>query len=243
MRTLVPGFVLATALAVAGCTTNPFNPPPPADSPGAYPPPETATPTAPDAPSPAAAVTEADLPAAEDLQWNDEAQWTAGDTASGGGTEAVSVCQQNQLPTLGANTVWVRSFDLSEGDGSGAAVAMSFDTTALADQAYATIQDWTANCTETLQRQGHSDGRQAIPATPITVPDGRAEFTEWSYPTAADDGVFESQGLYQTDDRVGLLVMRIDGQDNNWDLEPDGPVGALHPQIRSVPPAAQKLAP
>lgn len=249
MRIVVPGLVLVAALAVAGCTTNPFNPPPPADSPGAYPPATAApgqeapptTPASPDAPAPP--VTEADLPTAADLVWNEGVQWTAGETTSGSGAGPVSVCQQNQLETLGANAVWVRSFEQSD-NGAGAAAAMSFDTTALADQAYATLQNWTTDCAAALQRQGHTDGQQGIPVTPITVPNGRAQFTEWSYrTTASEDSEFESLGLYQVGDRVGLLMMRIRGEDNNWDLEPDGPVGELHPQIRSVPPVAAKLAP
>jgi hypothetical protein len=251
MRTLVPSLVLATALAVAGCTTNPFNPPPPADSPGAYPPvtatpgqetPGQSVPASPDAPAPEVVVTDADLPTAQDLVWNDGASWTAGETREGEGTERITACQQNRLDSLGPTAVWVRTFDLSGDGGSGAAVAMSFESTALADQAYGTLQDWTANCTTALQAQNRTDARQAIPAQPIPVPDGRAQFTEWVYGIGPDLGEFESQGVYQVGDRVGLLVMRIQGQDNNWDLEPDGPVGMLHPQIRSVPPAAEKLA-
>lgn len=240
--------ITGVGLTGVGCTNTSMVPPePPASRPQAtavdtsIAAPQIALPS-PDAPTtpPAGAVTAADLPSEQDLVWSPQARWIAGTTTSGGGTEQLSVCQQNRLESLGANSLQTRAFTLTSG-GTATAIAMSYDSTAVADQAYATVQEWVDDCTEVLQAQGRRDGRKTVPVTTISLEGGRAQMSEWAY-AAGNAGQVESQGLFQVGERVGVLVMRIEGQDSNWDLSPGGPVGMVHPMIRSVPPAAQKLA-
>ncbi|WP_432560482.1 hypothetical protein [Granulicoccus sp. GXG6511] len=250
---LFPALAVAAVLALTACSGEPAATEAP--RPEAAPvdtsvlPPQSGAP-APDDPTtpPAGAVTADNLPVAEDLQWNDTADWRTAETSVGGGTEQLSVCQQNSIESLGGNAVQVRTFTLSpaggQADGEAVAVAMSFDSREFADQGYATAQEWLADCQRVLAAQERTDGRQVISPIEVSVPSGRAQVTEWSYQapsTGADSGEFESQGLVQQGDRVALVVMRTPGQDNNWDVEPGGPVGELHPMIRTLPAVADRL--
>lgn len=246
---LLPPLALAAVLALSACSGEPGTSPAPrteaAPADTSVLPPQTAEPS-PDASTtpPGGAVTPANLPEADDLEWNEGTSWRAGATSVGGGSEQLSVCQQNSIESLGANAIHVRRFSMT-GDGEAVSIAMSFENEELAGQAYATAQDWFAACEPVLVAQQRTDGRQGIPETAVEVPDGRAQVTEWGYRSATTDPdslEFESQGLVQLSDRVSLTVMRIEGQDNNWDLEPGGPVGAVHPMIRSLPAVATKLA-
>lgn len=206
-------------------------------------PPQTGMPS-PDAPTvpPSGSVTEAELPAADDLQWTETTRWRTGDTTTGGGDDQVSACQQTRLESLGGDAIVVRDFTLGADAGKGASVAMSFASRELADQAYETLQGWLGDCEAVLTAQDRAGGRQTVSATAVPVAEGRAVVTEWAYTTTPDSGEFESQGLIQIDDRLNLTVMRVEGLDNNWDLAPGGPVGAVHPMVRSVPAIAATLA-
>lgn len=249
---LLPGLALAAVLALSACSgaTSGSDP---GERPGVAPvdtsiaPPQTgeASPDAPDAPYPGA-VTEADLPADTDLVWTSEIGWKTVETSEGGGTEQRSVCQQNRMESLGAKFLLTRTYalggDPNTSGGDAAAIAMSFETEELADQAYATAQGWITECAATLEAQNRTNPKLWIDPREVTVPGGRAQMSEWSYGIGGDEGEFESQGLIQVGDRVELLVMRIQGQDNNFDTEPNGPVGDVHPMIRSLPTAAEKLA-
>ncbi len=249
---LMPSLALGAVLALAACSGTASNPDS-NTSPGVAPvdtsiaPPQTgeASPDAPDTPYPGG-VTEADLPSDSELLWTPEIGWKTVETSEGGGTQQHSVCQQNRMESLGARFIMVRTYALGDAPrGSGAdatAIAMSFESKELADQAYATAQGWITDCAATLEAQNRIDPRFAIEPMDVAVPGGRAQVSEWMYATAADAGEFESQGLIQVGDRLELLVMRIEGQDNNFDTEPNGPVGMVHPMIRSVPKAAEKLA-
>ncbi|WP_425309551.1 hypothetical protein AADG42_12560 [Ammonicoccus fulvus] len=249
---LLPGLALAAALGLAACS-GAASGPDSTTSPGVAPvdtsiaPPQTgeASPDAPDAPYPGG-VTEADLPADSELVWTPEIGWRTVETSEGGGTQQLSVCQQNRMESLGAKFIMVRTYALA-GDpntsgADAAAIAMSFESKELADQAYATAQGWITECAATLEAQDRTEPRFAIEPMDVPVAGGRAQVSEWMYGTAADEGEFESQGLIQVGDRLELLVMRVQGQDNNFDTEPNGPVGLVHPMIRSVPAAAEKLA-
>lgn len=243
MRThLLPGLAVAAALVMTGCSAGsaPVSQPPPAETSVAAAPTELPSPDAPTT-APPGSVTADDLPAADDLVWNDRASWTVGATTEGGGTEQLFVCQQNSLESLGANAIQVRTYTLSGADPA-VAIAMSFDSRELADQAYETVKTWNDDCLEVLDAQGRNDAKQTITALGVPIEGGRGHVTEWAYPRGEDNGEFESQGLYQIDDRIGLLAMRIEGQDNSWDTAPGGPVGEVHPIIRSLPAAAAKLA-
>ena len=241
---LLPALVATAVLCLSACTTAPESRPEAAPVDTSIMPPQTALPS-PDATtaSPIGSVTAANLPAASDLQWNEAATWKVDQTSTGGGGEQVLACQQNSIESLGASAIAVRTFTLSD-SGEGAAIAMSFDSHELADQAYATAGEWLIDCQQVLIAQGRTDGSRGIPLTAVDLPQGRAQMTEWSYRTDTTDPnnlQFESEGLIQVVDRVAMVMMRIEGQDNNWDLEPDGPTGAVHPMIRSLPAVADKL--
>lgn len=249
---LIPGLALAAMLALAACsgtTSGADSTPRPDAAPvdTSIAPPQTGEPSpdAPDTPYPGG-VTAANLPADSDLVWTPDIGWKTVETTEGGGTEQRSVCQQNRMESLGARFIVVRTYalggDPSTSGGDGAAIAMSFETKELADQAYATAQGWITDCAATLEAQNRTNPRFAIQPMTVPVPGGRAQVSEWMYGTAADAGEFESQGLIQVGDRLELLVMRVQGQDNNFDTQPKGPVGIVHPMIRSVPAAAEKLA-
>ncbi|MDO5681376.1 MAG: hypothetical protein Q4G46_00930 [Propionibacteriaceae bacterium] len=249
---LLPALALAAVLAVSACGS-PNAAPQEAPRTAAAPadtgilPPQTAEPSPdPSTPAPSGAVTEANLPDAQDLHWNDGASWRAAATTTGGGTEQLSVCQQNSMESLGANAILVRTFTFT-GNGDAVAVAMSFDSRAGAEEAYAVAQEWMADCQGVLVAQKRTNGSQGIPPTPVALPQstaGKAQVTEWGYRTASTDPAnleFESQGLAQVNDRLALVFMRSEGQDSNWDLSPGGPVGSVHPMIRSLPAVAAKL--
>lgn len=247
---LLPSLALAAVIALSACSGEPTTSPTP--RPAASPvdtsilPPQTAQPT-PDARTtpPSGAVTADNLPDAASLEWNEASSWREVSTSSGGGREQLSVCQQNSMESLGANAIQVRTYSLSGDGGDAVAVAMSFDTAELAEQAYSTVQGWVADCTQVLQAQERTNASQGIPPTPVDITgEGQAQMTEWAYrspSTDPDNLEFESQGIVQADDRLGLLIMRIEGQDNNWDLEPGGPTGAVHPMIRNIPEVADRL--
>lgn len=252
---LLPSLALASltltgAIALSACAGEPDTSPTP--RPAATPvdtsllPPPSVQPS-PDARTtpPSGSVTADNLPEAASLEWNEASTWRALETRAGGGTEQLSVCQQTRLESLGANAIQVRTYSLSGDGGDGVAIAMSFDDRALADQAYGTVQDWVADCRQVLQAQERTDGSQGIAPTPVDVPgEGRAQVTEWAYRSPSTEPgnlEFESQGLVQTGDRLGLLIMRIEGQDNNWDVEAGGPTGAIHPMIRNIPAVADSL--
>ena len=164
---------------------------------------------------PAGAVTAAALPTGADL-----GGWSEGRTDIGGGTEQLSVCQQNRWESTGATGIVRRSY--SRGADSAAAVAMSFDTPELADQAYQSTQRWFADCTATLQARG-GQARQQNQARPVPVPGGKAELTEWGW--AGNE--HEAQALIQIGNRVEVLAMRAP--------QP------FDPLERAVPTAAEKL--
>ncbi|MDO5499595.1 MAG: hypothetical protein Q4F67_07945 [Propionibacteriaceae bacterium] len=243
---LVPSLVLAAVLAVSACSGEPGGPAPGGPEPGdtaAMPQPDgQVSPDSMPAPNADGSVSAANLPEADDLQWNDAVEWETGETTTGTGAGQLSVCQQTPLDSLGANSIQVRTFEMTGGDGQAAAVAMSFDTAEVADQAAETLEEWVADCTLVLEGQNRTDGNQVVAPTVVFVPHGaRGQVSEWAYTTPEDVGEFESQGVVVIGNRVALLVMRIEGQDNNWSTEPDAPEDDLHPMIRSLTPLTDKL--
>lgn len=54
-------------------------------------------------------------------------------------------------------------------------------------------------------------------------------------------GTFQAIGTVVNADRVAYVVMNTVGMDNNWDDEPDGAVGALHPMIRTLPKVSERI--
>lgn len=246
---LLPALALTALMGLSACGGQASVPTAETPRPDSAPAATSIAPPQPGMPSPDAAtapppgsVTEADLPAADDLQWTETTRWRTGDTTAGGGDDQVSACQQTRLESLGGNAIVVRTFALGDDAGQGASVAMSFDSRELADQAYDIAQGWLGDCEAVLTAQNRTGGRQTVSATPVPLQEGRAVVTEWAYSTAPDSGEFESQGLIQLEDRLNLTVMRVEGLDNNWDLALDGPVGAVHPMLRSVPAIAATLA-
>lgn len=165
---------------------------------------------------PAGAVTAAALPTGAEL-----GGWSEGATGTGGGTEQLSVCQQNRWESTGATGIVRRSY--SKGADQAAAVALSFDSPELADQAYQTTQRWFADCTATLQARG-GQATQQNPAQPVPVPGGKAEATAWGW----SGNQHEAQGLIQIGNRVEVLVIRAP--------QP------FDPLQRALPNAARRLA-
>ena len=250
---LLPSLALAAVLSVSACAgeaSDPQEAPRPEAAPvdTSIQPAPTGAPS-PDAPTPppGGAVTAANLPQAQDLQWSEETSWQVEETFTGGGTEQLSVCQQNSIESLGVNAIQVRTFTLGE-DGEAVAIAMSFDGPGAAEEGYALAEEWVGDCEQVLAAQQRTDGRQHFPAAAVTLPalaDGESQVTEWIYSPPDSGGhyaEFESQGLVRSGDRMAFVIMRVQGQDNSWDLEPGGPVGDVHPMIRSLPAVADRLA-
>lgn len=187
---------------------------------------------------PAGALTEAQLPTGAELAWHEFGDWTAGDTHAGSGNEQLSMCQVNKFESTGANAIQVRTFTRPEG--KAVAAAMSFDTPELAEQARTTLAGWVDKCPQMLEARELDSVKptfhQAVP-----VGDGRAEASEigWS---DNGTGTFESVGITTTGSRVEWVTMTVEGEDSNWDTGPGGPVGAIHPMIRSLPEITRKLA-
>lgn len=188
---------------------------------------------------PAGALTEAQLPTGAELAWQQPGDWTAGDTHAGSGGEQLSMCQVNKFESTGATAIQVRTFTRPEG--KAVAAAMSFDSPELAEQARATLAGWVDSCPEMLTARGMQNIKPTFTHHTVPVDGGTAEASElgWSDGGA---GTFESIGITSAGDRVEWLTMTVTGEDSNWDTEPGGPVGTVHPIIRSLPAVTKKLA-
>lgn len=188
---------------------------------------------------PSGALTEAQLPTGAELAWHEFGDWTAGDTHTGSGNEQLSMCQVNKFESTGANAIQVRTFTRAEG--KAVAAAMSFDTPELAEQARNTLAGWVDSCPEMLGERGMSGVKPTFSHQAVEVANGKAEASElgWNDNGA---GTFESIGITGTGSRVEWVAMTVKGEDSNWDTEPGGPVGAVHPMIRSLPEVTLKLA-
>lgn len=223
--------IVPCLLAVAGCTGGPGDqssqaPRPsageisqaPADSasPGAVQTPVAGNASpAPSTRPPTGAVTAAALPTGAELTG-----WREGATGTGGGTDQLSACQRNRWESTGATGIVHRSY--TRGADTAAAVALSFDTAELAEQAYQTTRSWFADCTAPLSARG-GQARQVTPARPAEVAGGQAEVTEWAW--AGDQR--EAQGLVRLGNRVEVLAIRA-----------PQPLGELE---RTLPAAARRL--
>ncbi|OYO22167.1 hypothetical protein CGZ93_09765 [Enemella dayhoffiae] len=212
----------AVVLVLGGCTGSGPKAP---DQPGGVPtelpqPPHTELPApAPTTQPPAGSVAMTALPGAAELPG-----WTEGQSATGGGKEQLSVCQQNRWESAGANSIVHRSF--SRGGDRAVVLAMSFDTPALASQAYQTTQGWFAGCAAPLAARG--DGaNQTLRARPVLVDNGRAEVTEWNW-TSGGKQQNEAQGLTQVGNRIQVVALT-------------GPQAAAGVE-KLLPTAARKLA-
>lgn len=166
---------------------------------------------------PAGAVTAAALPTGSDL-----GGWSEGATGTGGGTEQLSVCQQNRWESTGATGIVHRSY--TRAADSASAVALSFDSAELATQAYQTTQRWFADCSATLQGRG-GQAKQVTPARQVPLlGDAKGELTEWSW---AQNG-HEAQALVLHGNRLAVVAVRA-----------PQPAGKLE---RTLPATARRLS-
>lgn len=189
---------------------------------------------------PSGAVTEAALPTGAELAWLEFGDWTVADTHAGSGNAQLSKCQVNKFESTGANAIVVRTFTAPDGS-QAVAAAMSFDSPELTDQAAQTLAGWVDSCEEMLGSGGMSQIKRTFTHEQVRVDGGSAEASEIGWDDQGT-GTFESIGITSTDTRVEWVTMTVTGQDSKWDTTPDGPVGQLHPMIRSLPEVTKKLA-
>lgn len=193
----------------------------------------------PETTAPAQELTEEAMPTADDLEWHEPGDWQIDDTEDDPTADLTDTCQQGEWADTGTEQIIGRSYLLTDGDPEfdrTHAVVLQYDDEEAARTAYETIRGWTRDCAD--------DDVEGIPnaQTPVEVSEGEAEFSEWTkLDESGQFGVFSMIGVTQRENRVAWVVMEIAGQDNSWDYEEGGEVGALHPMIRSLPKVNERL--
>lgn len=184
-------------------------------------------------------LSESNLPRSQDMAWHSLGDWKTTSTWSGSGQATVNRCQATTFEKLGASQVFVREFSM--GSDYASAVIMQFDDPASMDAALEGIKYWMTSCPERLSKQGIKG------ATSSSHQVSNSEsFSELSFPDPdnADSGIFQATGVATDTDRLraAFVTMETHGQDNNWDYEPNGPVGAMHPMFRTLPRVSDRLS-
>lgn len=197
-----------------------------------------ATPTASPSSSTQQPLTEASLPRASDLAWHRFGDWTPTSTWTGSGQATVNRCQLDTFESLGADQVYVREYKM--GSDYASAVVLQFGSEAEFEAGGEGLEHWFATCPSRLKKQGAHGVSMDSHAVGTT---GR--FSEVSFISSdnPDESIFLASGV--TADtaslRMALVTMETHGKDNNWDYEPNGPVGAMHPMFRTLPKVAERL--
>lgn len=195
--------------------------------------------------APTAPITAAQLPHDTDLTFHEFGDFVAGTTGKGVG-ESITDCFDLRPDFLGATSAVHRTYTAFRGKGASneapaLAVGLQFDSEPSARSAFTDFQKLRAGCTAHLAATGNPDGRVGEWHRVDSVAT-QAGFFEFSYPTDADNGRFESLGAVQHGSRLIVLLMFHNGQDSNWSYQKDDTTGlALHPFIRSLPRVAQRL--
>ncbi|AKT52082.1 hypothetical protein [Arsenicicoccus sp. oral taxon 190] len=185
-------------------------------------------------------MTLANLPAKRDMWWHRAGDWKISAPDDGKTNLEFSPCLQG---------VWVshdevgRSYHIGNDGQKAEAMAFQLPDRASAVAAERHIRTQIDRCALTAGDVGH---RQRPTWHDVRTRVGHAGWTEIMRPVdgshpGQDYGIFESYGVYRDGNRVGLVIMDVVGQDNNWDTEPGGPVGQLHPMIHNVKASVERL--
>ncbi len=187
-------------------------------------------------------LTEADLPAAEELPgFNELTGWRATRTAPDEGQEPVSICQRSSVAGLGATDVFTRDYvstlldqsstttDPEQPPSTAGVVVAAFVDRQAARAAYDSLLKWVKTC---KHAPGVSvfDDVAVNPIGRVEAAGGHGVATMVQYGPVEgvrEGGWFDATAVGLSGDRVVLVSERLVGQDYNY---PDGPTpieGAL----------------
>ena len=184
----------------------------------------------------AAALSVANVPTEDDMEWHKPGDWSIVGDQAGEGRSPASACQKGSFALLaGAGDMRNAQYVMGESENA-TALVIDFDSPESASAAYDTITGWSKGCD---------------PAPSSTAPvdtatgEGEASFVEVTLPgpetSQTDMGTFQAIGTVVNGDRVAYVVMTITGMDNNWDYAPNGAVGAMHPMFRTLPKVSERI--
>lgn len=172
-------------------------------------------------PVPAAPIGPANLLTGEDAVYpNGGGDWRTADTYRGDGQATISPCQRSTFTGLGADEVYVRTFEFTSGANDEvdptlrfAEAVAQFPDDATAGAAYDTIRGWYDDCPP-----GSPDKFEGAAAEPVAIQvDGTAEARLLtSFEENEDVGTFLEVGVVLSGNRVALLDQVVPGQDYNW---------------------------
>lgn len=199
--------------------------------------PTTGAPTGtPDASASTAALSAANVPTEDDMEWHKPGDWSLVGDQAGEGRSPSSACQKGSFAVLaGAGDMRNAQYVMGESENA-TALVIDFDSPDSASAAYDAITGWSNNCDPAPSSTAQVD---------TATGEGEASFVEVTLPgpetSQTDMGTFQGIGTVVNGDRVAYVVMTITGMDNNWDYAPNGAVGAMHPMFRTLPKVSERI--
>lgn len=177
------------------------------------------------------------LTGADAIYPNGGGDWRTLDTYRGDGQATMSICQQSSFAGLGAEDVYVRTFEFTSEGVPGvdpsllfAEAVAQFPDEATAAAAYDEVQAWYDDCPA-----NSPDKFSGAEAEPVGIDvEGTAESRLLtSFGEKEDVGTFLEAGFVLSGNRIALLNQEVPGQDYNW------PRGT--PVEQMLPVAAERL--
>lgn len=185
------------------------------------------------------AITEANLPAAADLEWRTAGEWQEQPGSGDFGDQPPSVCLPSVTVLANPTTLLRRDYVLPN-LGHGTALVVDYATDAEAEAAYAELGAGVRDCPAMLRQQGYLQP-SPVAVRPFPLPEGIvAEHLKLEYQERQGKPSTESIGLIRAGNRVLMLSMVTPAADTSWAKSPEGQ-SQDHPMLRTIPTAAGKL--
>ncbi|MGH3383066.1 MAG: hypothetical protein ACRDO1_00665 [Nocardioidaceae bacterium] len=187
---------------------------------------------------------------AGDIAWGPEVEW-----GSIGLTESFESsdtgCYTEVLANLSADRgvaeLWHEKFRSAGENPQAEAITMQFGSADAARAVYDLLIEAGDGCEQLVRERGGEPRPDMGDWVRLAVPEGEAQYIEGMYADTLESevGFFDSMGVVINGDRVVVVGIIVRGQDNNWayNKEQEADTGLpLHPQIRTLPVAAERLA-